>query len=57
MHKIEVVFLIKADTWQQPLPRMESKGPFTVEASGYEKVEGETIPRRHPVAKVKTRNS
>ncbi|CAM1501802.1 Fc.00g037860.m01.CDS01 [Cosmosporella sp. VM-42] len=27
------------------------KPPFTVEASGYEKVEGETIPRRHPKAK------
>ncbi|KAM0331473.1 hypothetical protein ACHAQA_003149 [Verticillium albo-atrum] len=27
------------------------KPPFTIEAPGYEKVEGETIPRRHPKAK------
>lgn len=27
------------------------KGPFTIEAPGYEKVPGETIPRRHPKAK------
>lgn len=27
------------------------KPPFTVDAPGYEKVEGETIPRRHPRAK------
>lgn len=27
------------------------KPPFTIEATGYEKVEGETIPRRHPRAK------
>lgn len=27
------------------------KPPFTIEAPGYEKVEGETIPRRHPLAK------
>ncbi|KAF7716233.1 AMP-dependent synthetase/ligase domain-containing protein [Penicillium ucsense] len=32
-------------------PRMVKKGPFTVEAPNYEKVEGETIPRRHPNAK------
>lgn len=32
-------------------PRMAKKGPFTVEASGYEPVDGETIPRRHPAAK------
>jgi long-chain acyl-CoA synthetase len=32
-------------------PRMVKKGPFTVEASGYEPVAGETIPRRHPAAK------
>ena len=32
-------------------PQMSKKGPFTVEASGYSKVEGETIPRRHPAAK------
>jgi long-chain acyl-CoA synthetase len=32
---------------------MSKKGPFTVEASGYSKVEGETIPRRHPSAKDK----
>ncbi|KAF4979992.1 hypothetical protein FZEAL_3919 [Fusarium zealandicum] len=27
------------------------KPPFTIEAPGYEKVQGETIPRRHPKAK------
>lgn len=32
-------------------PRMSKKGPFTVEAPGYEKKPGETIPRRHPSAK------
>ncbi|KAM5432770.1 long-chain fatty acid-CoA ligase [Microsporum ferrugineum] len=32
-------------------PRILKKGPFTVEAAGYEPVEGETIPRRHPSAK------
>ncbi|EFR05095.1 long-chain-fatty-acid-CoA ligase 1 [Nannizzia gypsea CBS 118893] len=32
-------------------PRVLKKGPFSVEASGYEPVEGETIPRRHPTAK------
>ena len=37
---------------KRPLyPQMAKRGPFTVEASGYSKVEGETIPRRHPVAK------
>ncbi|CAF9904717.1 MAG: long-chain fatty acid-CoA ligase [Alectoria fallacina] len=35
------------------LPRMSQSGPFTVEASGYEHVKGETIPRRHPAAKDK----
>jgi long-chain acyl-CoA synthetase len=34
-------------------PRMAKRPPFTVEASGYEPVEGETIPRRHPAAKDK----
>jgi long-chain acyl-CoA synthetase len=34
-------------------PRIIKSPPFTVEASGYEPVEGETIPRRHPVAKDK----
>jgi long-chain acyl-CoA synthetase len=33
------------------LPKISKKGPFTVDASGYEKVEGETIPRRHVAAK------
>ena len=28
-----------------------NKPPFTVEVSGYEKVPGETVPRRHPLAK------
>ncbi|KAJ5635091.1 Long-chain-fatty-acid--CoA ligase 1 [Penicillium longicatenatum] len=32
-------------------PRMVKKGPFSVEAPGYEPVAGETIPRRHPLAK------
>lgn len=32
-------------------PRMVKKGPFTIEAPGYEPVPGETIPRRHPAAK------
>lgn len=34
-------------------PRMAKRPPFTVEASGYEPVEGETIPRRNPAAKEK----
>jgi long-chain acyl-CoA synthetase len=34
-------------------PKMTKKPPFSVEAPGYEKVEGETIPRRNPVAKDK----
>lgn len=39
----------KNETFQ---PRISKKGPpFTVEASGYPKVDGETIPRRHPTAK------
>lgn len=37
----------------KPYPRMSRSGPFTVEASGYEPVKGETIPRRHPIAKDK----
>lgn len=32
-------------------PRMAQNSPFTVEASGYEPVKGESIPRRNPVAK------
>ncbi|KAL8821043.1 MAG: hypothetical protein Q9223_000843 [Gallowayella weberi] len=32
-------------------PRISAKGPFTVEASGYEPAKGETIPRRHPISK------
>lgn len=36
-----------------PQPKQYKKGPFTVEASGYEKKDGETIPRRHPLAKDK----
>ena len=38
---------------QQLQPRMSQSGPFTVEASGYKPVEGETIPRRHPISKDK----
>lgn len=34
-------------------PRIYESPPFSVEASGYEPVEGETIPRRHPLAKDK----
>jgi long-chain acyl-CoA synthetase len=34
-------------------PQMSGKPPFTVEASGYQKKDGETIPRRHPAAKDK----
>ena len=34
-------------------PRMMQSGPFTVEASGYKPVKGETIPRRHPKSKGK----
>ena len=34
-------------------PRISRPPPFTVEASGYEPVKGETIPRRHPAAKDK----
>lgn len=37
----------------RPSPRLIGKPPFTVEASGYEPVKGETIPRRHPAAKDK----
>lgn len=32
-------------------PRMVKKGPFSVEAPGYDFVPGETIPRRHPSAR------
>jgi long-chain acyl-CoA synthetase len=32
-------------------PRISKKPPFSVEAPDYEPVEGETIPRRNPVAK------
>ncbi|KAI9775862.1 MAG: long-chain fatty acid-CoA ligase [Geoglossum umbratile] len=34
-------------------PRITKKLPFSVEAPGYEPVEGETIPRRNPAAKDK----
>lgn len=34
-------------------PRISKKPPFSVDASGYEAVEGETIPRRNPKAKDK----
>lgn len=36
-----------------PQPRQYKKPPYSVEASGYSKVDGETIPRRHPSAKDK----
>ncbi|KAI4108754.1 MAG: hypothetical protein L6R37_000918 [Teloschistes peruensis] len=38
-------------------PRTSAKGPFTVEASGYEPVKGETVPRRHPISKDKLRTT
>jgi long-chain acyl-CoA synthetase len=34
-------------------PRITKKPPFSVEASGYEPAEGETIPRRNPAARDK----
>ncbi|KAF2152010.1 acetyl-CoA synthetase-like protein [Myriangium duriaei CBS 260.36] len=34
-----------------PQPKSYKRGPFTVEAAGYKKVEGETIPRVHPGSK------
>lgn len=34
-------------------PKMHKKPPFTVERPGYERVEGETIPRCHPAVKDK----
>lgn len=34
-------------------PKIQASGPFSVEASGYKKVDGETIPRRHPSSKDK----
>lgn len=34
-------------------PRISQNPPFSVDGSGYEKVKGETIPRRHPIAKDK----
>ncbi|EXM15337.1 long-chain acyl-CoA synthetase [Fusarium oxysporum f. sp. vasinfectum 25433] len=35
-----------------PIPlNLVHKPPFTIEAPGYEKVPGETVPRRHPRAK------
>lgn len=42
-----------AKNTQQLYPRITKSGPFTVEASGYEPVKGETIPRRHPDSKDK----
>ena len=38
-------------------PRVSAKGPFTVEAAGYDPKEGETIPRRHPISKEKLRTT
>jgi long-chain acyl-CoA synthetase len=40
----------------QPLSWVH-KPPFTIEAPGYEKIPGETIPRRHPRAKDGLRNT
>ena len=38
-------------------PRISQNPPFSVEATGYQKVKGETIPRRHPTAKDKLKTS
>lgn len=38
-------------TWGVPPMTQVHKPPFTVQAAGFEKVPGETIPRRHPRAK------
>lgn len=38
-------------------PKIYHKPPFSVEAPGYEHVDGETIPRRHPLSKDKLQNS
>lgn len=43
----------KKDREFKPQPKLYGTPPFTVEASGYKPVKGETIPRRHPVAKDK----
>ena len=42
--------MVNPKTWY-PYPKAYKSGPYTVEAPGYSKVEGETIPRRHPKAK------
>lgn len=42
---------------RQMQPKFTESPPFTVEASGYEPVKGETIPRRHPAAKDKLINT
>ncbi|EXJ83095.1 long-chain acyl-CoA synthetase [Capronia coronata CBS 617.96] len=41
----------RMDGWVQA--QMVKKPPFSVEVPGYQKKEGETIPRRHPLAKDK----
>ena len=45
--------MVKNPRQFQPQPRTIENPPFTVEASGYEPIKGETIPRRHPIAKDK----
>ena len=45
--------MVKNPRQFQPQPRTIENPPFTVEASGYEPVKGETIPRRHPISKDK----
>ena len=40
-----------AHTSQVLYPHMQGKGPFSVEAKGYKKVDGETIPRVNVAAK------
>ena len=40
-----------AQSTQVIYPHMQGKGPFSIEAKGYKKVEGETIPRVNIAAK------
>ena len=42
---------------QNLYPHMSERGPFTVEASGCQPIEGETIPRRNPASKDKLATS
>lgn len=42
--------MVNKKTWV-PQAQQVKKGPYTVDATGYEKVEGETIPRRNVATK------